>query len=345
MRVDGKLTVSSLGQVKEAARQHEERGYSGLWTSESKHDPFLPLVTAAEHTERIELGTSIAVAFARNPMNLAYTAWDLQRFSEGRFVLGLGSQIKAHIERRFSMPWGQPAARMREMVSALRAIWTSWETGDKLDFRGDFYQHTLMTPFFSPGSSPTGHPKVTVAAVGELMCETVGEVCDGIFLHGFTTERYIREVTLPAIGKGAAKAGRSAEDIEVFGLPLTATGRTEEELAKATRAVRDQIAFYGSTPAYRGVLEVHGWGELGDELHALSRNKDDEDRWRKMGNLVDDEVLDAFAVVGEPDTIAAKLHGRFATVMPRMQFYAPYEHASEMWIPIIEELNSLHGAD
>ncbi|MEV5559251.1 LLM class F420-dependent oxidoreductase [Nonomuraea wenchangensis] len=340
MQVDGKLMSESLEQIRTSARQHESDGYAGLWSSESKHDPFLPLAIAGEHTSRIELGTSIAVAFARSPMTLAYTAWDLQNLTGGRFVLGLGSQVKPHIERRFSMPWSRPAARMREMVSAIRAIWSSWETGERLSFAGDFYQHTLMTPFFSPGPNPAGIPKVVVAAVGEAMSEVTGEVCDGVFLHGFTTERYIREVTLPAIERGAARAGRSLDGFQIFGLPLTATGRTEEELAGAVKKVRDQIAFYGSTPAYRGVLDLHGWGELGEELHRLSLRKDDDDRWSKMGDLITDEVLDAFAVVGEPETIAGKLVERFEGLVHRIQFYAPYEHAAGMWVPIIEELHN-----
>lgn len=340
MRVDDKLMVESLSQIKQAAQDTEASGYSGMWSSESKHDPFLPLMTAAEHTERIELGTCIAVAFARSPMTLAYTSWDLQNFSDGRFVLGLGSQVKPHIERRFSMPWGRPAARMREMVSAIRTIWSSWDTGDRLNFSGDFYEHTLMTPFFSPGTLTQGPPKVVLAAVGNAMCEVVGEVCDGIFLHGFTTERYIREVTLPAIARGAEKAGRDPSEIEVFGLPLIATGSTQEQMDTAIKGVRDQIAFYGSTPTYRGVLELHGWGDLGDELHQLSLRKDDEQRWSKMGDLIDDEVLNTFAVVGEPGVVGATLLDRFGDVMDRLQFYAPYKHDRAVWTPILEHLNA-----
>ncbi|NDJ88041.1 TIGR03617 family F420-dependent LLM class oxidoreductase, partial [Mycolicibacter kumamotonensis] len=223
MRVDGKLIPSTITQVAQTARTHETDGYCGLWSSESKHDPFLPLVVAGEHTSTLELGTSIAVAFARSPMTLAHTGWDLQNYTGGRFLLGLGSQVKPHIERRFSMPWSKPAARMREMVLAIRAIWDSWESGTRLCFEGQFYRHTLMTPFFSPGPNPYGSPKIVIAAVGEAMCEVAGEVCDGIFLHGFTTERYIREVTLPAVQRGLDKAGRSMRDFEVFGLPLTAS--------------------------------------------------------------------------------------------------------------------------
>lgn len=340
MRVDEKLAIDSLSQIKKVAQETETQGYSGLLSSESKHDPFLPLVTAAENTANIELGTCIAVAFARSPMTLAYTSWDLQHYSNGRFILGLGSQVKPHIERRFSMPWSRPAARMREMVSAIRAIWSSWQTGDRLNFSGDFYEHTLMTPFFSPGPQLHGAPKVVIAAVGNAMCEVVGEVCDGIFLHGFTTERYIREVTLPAIERGAQKSGRQLSDVEIFGLPLIATGNTEEEMAVAIKGVKDQIAFYGSTPTYRAVLELHGWGDLGDELHQLSLQKDDELRWSKMGDLITDEVLNTFAVVDEPQAVGATLLSRFGDVMDRLQFYAPYKHDKALWTSILQTLSS-----
>lgn len=337
MRVDGKLVPGSIAEVAEVARSHEQDGYSGLWSSESKHDPFLPLMIAAEHTTGIELGTSIAVAFARTPMTLAYSSWDLQNYTGGRFVLGLGSQVKPHIERRFSMPWSRPADRMRELVDAIRAIWDSWEHGTRLDFEGEFYRHTLMTPFFSPGPNPHGLPKVVIAAVGEAMCEVAGEVCDGIFLHAFTTERYIREVTLPAIRRGLDKSGRSMADFEVFGLPLTATGSDDESLGKATKSVRNQIAFYAGTPTYHGVLELHGWSDLGTELHAMSRT-DDPERWTKMGDAIDDDVLEAFAVVGPPDDIATTMTRRFDDVMDRFQFYAPYPHDTGMWAPIVSEL-------
>src|SRR6202035_1997731 len=244
MKVDGKLGAGPAAAVIEEARRHEKAGYDGLWSSESAHDPFLPLVRAAEHTERIELGTAIAVAFARSPMQLAYTAHDLQAYSDGRFVLGLGSQIKPHIERRFGMPWSHPAARMPEFVMALRAIWSAWNDGTKLDFRGDFYQHTLMTPFFSPPPAPGGAPRVFLAAVGEAMTTVAGEVADGLLVHAFSTERYLREVTLPALGRGLAAAGRSRADAEVSLLLMIATGRTEEEMARAVAATRQQIAFY-----------------------------------------------------------------------------------------------------
>ncbi len=273
-------------------------------------------------------------------MQLAYTAHDLQTYSGGRFSLGLGSQIKPHIERRFAMPWSRPAARMREYVSALRAIWAAWNDGESLDFRGDFYTHTLMSPFFSPPPAPDGAPKVFVAAVGEAMTRVAGEVADGLLAHGFTTERYLREVTLPTVESGLDRSGRTRDDFAVSHLLLTATGRTEEELARAIDGTRRQIAFYGSTPAYRGVLELHGWGELGDELNALSKSAR-EDRWEAMGGLVDDEVLHTFAVVAEPERVAGEIRRRYGNLVDRVSFYTAYEIDAEVWEPIVQEL---HGS-
>jgi probable F420-dependent oxidoreductase len=319
MKVDG--AIGGLGRAGKAAADLEAQGYDGLWTAETSHDPFLPLAVAAEHTERVELGTSIAVAFARSPMTLAQTAWDLQHQSGGRFILGLGSQIKPHITRRFSMPWSHPAARMREMILAIRAIWDCWSEDTKLDFRGDFYTHTLMTPFFNPGPNPGGRPRIFLAAVGERMTEVAGEVADGLICHGFTTERYLREVTVPALARGRAKAGKSMEGFELSGPMFIVTGRDDDEVAAAASAVRQQIAFYGSTPAYRPVLELHGWGDLQDELNLMSK----EGRWKEMGDAIDDEVLDAFAVVGTPDAVVAGLRERWGGQLTRLSFYAPYE--------------------
>jgi probable F420-dependent oxidoreductase len=310
-----------------------------VWSAETSHDPFLPHVLAAEATDRVELGTGIAVAFARNPMTLANTAWDLQMQSEGRFMLGLGSQIKPHITKRFSMPWSSPAARMREMILALRAIWDCWDGDGKLDFRGDFYQHTLMTPFFTPEPSPWGPPKVYLAAVGELMTRTAGEVCDGLQPHGFTTARYLREVTLPIVNEGLAASGRKPADFSISFGGFVVSGTTEEEMAEAARATKQQIAFYGSTPAYRAVLDLHGWGELQSELNRVSKGSDPE-RWRRMGELVDDEVLDAFAVTAEPDALGAAVLERWGDAVDRFSFYAPYRHADDLFAPAIEVLRT-----
>ncbi len=337
MKVDAKLGAGSAAAVIEESRRQEKAGYDGLWSSESAHDPFLPLVLAAEHTDRTELGTAIAVAFARSPMSLAYTAHDLQAYSGGRFILGLGSQVKPHIERRFSMPWSHPAPRMREFIMALRAIWSAWNDGTKLSFRGDFYQHTLMTPFFSPPPAPGGAPGVFLAAVGEAMTAVAGEAADGLLVHAFTTERYLREVTRPALDRGLAAAGRSRAEVAVSLLAMIATGRTDEEMARAVAGTRAQIAFYGSTPAYRGVLARHGWAGLGDELNALSRS-DRKDRWEVMGGLIDDDVLHAFAVVAEPAGVAAEIRRRFGGLIDRVSFYAPYETGPEPWDIVLEGL-------
>ena len=339
MKVDGKLAVWHTTAVIAEAARYEAAGYDGLWASESAHDPFLPLMLAGEHTERLELGTAIAVAFARSPMQLAYTAHDLQVYCGGRFSLGLGSQVKAHIERRFDMPWSHPAPRMREYISALRAIWACWNEGARLDFHGDFYTHTLMAPFFSPPPIPQGAPKVYLAAVGEAMTRVAGEVADGLMTHAFTTERYLREVTVPALERGLEKTGRKREDFAISHLLLTATGRTQEEMDVAVKGTRDQIAFYASTPAYRSVLELHGWGALGEELTALSKSAR-EDRWTVMGSLIDDDVLNAFAVVAEPDRLAAEIRRRFDGVVERVSFYTAYQIDGSVWEPVVRQLHA-----
>ncbi len=338
MKVDGGIggNLASAGQQ---AKELEAAGYSGGWTAETSHDPFLPLLLGAEHTESLELGTSIAVAFARNPMLLANLGWDLQAFSKGRFILGLGSQIKPHITKRFSMEWSHPAPRMREMIMAIRAIWDTWENGTPLAFRGDFYTHTLMTPFFTPDRADLagfGVPKIFLAGVGTLMTEVAGEVCDGFICHGFTTEKYLREVTIPALERGRAKAGKTMEGFEIIGPSFVVTGNTEEEMAAAAAGTRQQIAFYGSTPAYRPVLDIHGWGGLQDELNTLSK----QGKWAEMGDLITDEILDAFAVVGQPETVAPELHRRYGDVIQRISFYAPYKSDPERWSGVLSALKA-----
>jgi probable F420-dependent oxidoreductase len=328
MKVDGAIGFSpAAGQ---AAKQVEELGYDGAWSSETNHDPFLPLAIAAQATEHLELGTSIAVAFARNPMTLAVVANDLQELSRGRFFLGLGSQIKPHITKRYSMEWSHPAPRMREMLLAIRAIWDSWANGTKLDFRGDFYTHTLMTPFFNPGPNPYGNPKIVLAAVGELMTEVAGEAGDGMIVHGFTTERYLREVTLPALERGAAKAGKTRQDLTVAYPGFVVTGEGKQ-LEQAKTATKQQIAFYGSTPAYRPVLALHGWGELGDELNIMSKRGE----WEAMGQRITDEMLDAFAVVAPLEQVPARVGERFGGLVDRFSFYAPYRLDGDRWPEIL----------
>jgi probable F420-dependent oxidoreductase len=335
MKIDGGIW-GGLDQAGAAAAQQEARGYDGIWVPETSHDPFLPLVLAAEHTERLDLATGIVVAFARNPMTLAQVSWDLQAASQGRFILGLGSQIKPHITRRFSMPWSSPAARMREMILAIRAIWESWNQGTKLDFRGDFYSHTLMTPFFNPGPNPHGDARIFLAGVGELMTQVAGEVADGFLCHGFTTRQYLDEVTLPNLAKGRVKAGKAMEGFQLAGSVLVVTGRNEAEMAEAVKGVKGQIAFYGSTPAYRPVLELHGWGDLQEELNRLSK----EGRWAEMGNLIDDDMLATFAVVAPLDEVAGALKERWGDVLDRLSFYAPYDTDRAQWDEVIADLKA-----
>ncbi len=335
MKVDT-TTGTFLPDVPEAAKAAEAAGYDGLWTAETSHDPFMPHVLAAEHTESITLGTSIAVAFARNPMLLANIGYDLNAYSGGRFVLGLGSQIKPHITKRFSMEWSKPAARMKEMIQAIRAIWDCWNNDTKLEFRGDFYTHTIMTPFFNPGPNPHGDARIMIAGVGPLMTRVAGEVCDGFLVHGFTTEQYLKEVTIPALEEGMAAGGRSREDFEISYPAFIVTGENEEQMAANAAGVRGQISFYGSTPAYRGVLEHHGWGDLQTELNGMSK----QGQWAEMANLIDDDILSTFAVVAEPEQVAGELTARYGTAVDRLSFYAPYATSADLWTPIVEDLQA-----
>jgi probable F420-dependent oxidoreductase len=320
MHVDAMLGRRFSGAGAEA-RALEEQGFGLAWCGETAHDPFVQLTVAAGATERIGLGTGVAIAFARNPLSLATLGNDLQIVAGGRFVLGLGSQIRPHIERRYSMTWSRPAARMRETVLAIRHVWNAWEHGTPLAFEGDFFTHTLMTSNFDPGPNPFGNPPVFVGAVGTVMTRVAGEVADGLLLHSFITERYLRSVTIPAFEKGIALSGRARGDVSISYPAFVVTGRTEDDLARAADGVRAQIAFYGSTPSYRPVLDLHGWGELHAELHTLSR----EGAWATMAHLVDDDVLHAFAVVGTPREAARELGRRVGDVVDRVTPYLPYE--------------------
>jgi probable F420-dependent oxidoreductase len=322
VKVDAHL-APDLARVPASARALEAMGYDGLTTAETNHDPFLPLVLAAEHTERVALTTSIAVGFARSPMLLANLGHDLNAYSKGRFTLGLGSQIKPHITKRFSMPWGPPAEKMRELVLAMRAIWASWYEGRKLEFVGRHYTHTLMTPAFTPENRQYGAPKLILAAVGPRMTEVAGEVADGMIVHPFSTVRYIESVTLPAIERGLAKAGRARENFEISYANFVVSGATEEEFLAAKRATCERIAFYGSTPAYRDVLESIHAGALQPELNALSK----QGRWKEMGTLIDDRILEAFAVVGEPQTIVPEMLRRYGRFVDRTSATFPFADA------------------
>ncbi|EWT07300.1 F420-dependent oxidoreductase [Intrasporangium chromatireducens Q5-1] len=323
MKIDARLDPGSLDDIRDAARHAESAGYGGLWTSETAHDPFLPLVVAAEHTSHIELGCAVAVAFARNPMTVANAAHDLQRFSGGRFTLGLGTQVRSHVERRFSMPWSSPAARLEEFIHAVRAILGSWEEGTPLSFEGAFYRHTLMTAMFRPEPHGLGMPRIIIGGVGPAMVRTAGRAADGLLVHAFSTPSYLESVVLPAVTEGLDARGTLRTAFDVSCRVFLATGRTEDDIRAATEAVRRRIAFYGSTPAYQPVLEHHGWGELGSELNRLSRT-DDPDRWATMAQLVDDQVLGTFAVIAPPAMAGAALVERYSGIADRLWYYTPY---------------------
>ena len=336
MKLDGGIPTD-IGKAGAAAAALEADGYAGGFTAEVNHDPFLPLAVAATTTSRIELGTGITVAFARNPMTLAQIGHDLQTASGGRMILGLGSQIKPHITKRFSMPWSHPAARMREYILAMKAIWACWERDEPLRFKGDFYTHSLMTPMFTPHRHGHGDPKIFLAGVGPAMTRTAGEVADGFVSHTFTTPSYFADVVVPNLEAGLVESGRTRDQIEVS-IPLfTILGDSDEDRARKAAAVRQQIAFYGSTPAYRGVLDHHGWGEAGDELNRLSK----QGEWVKMGDVIDDSMLATFAIIGTPEELPAELDRRFGGHVDRLMFYFADDADSDRWSPIIEQIRAI----
>jgi len=334
LKVDFTGSFSRLEDAGDSAAEAERRGYDGWWVTETKVDPPLACAVAAQRSERIDVGTAVTIAFARNPMTVALQANDLQVLSGGRFSLGLGSQIKAHVTKRFSMPWSKPAARMREFVLAIRAIWESWENGEPLGFEGEFYEHTLMTPFFDPGPNPYGNPDVYLAAVGPRMTGVAGEVGDGLICHAFSTERYVREVTVPLLEDGRRAAGRAGERFELVAPGFVVAAEDPAELAAGIAAVKEQIGFYGSTPAYRPVLDLHGWGPLGDRLNQLSKRGE----WDQLAAAIDDEVLDAFAVVGSPEAVVAELARRYGDVATRLTLQLPDRPDMVRWAPLLAQL-------
>ena len=321
MLLDTAVRDYDLKSVPDFARLAEGTGYDCLWTSETQHDPFLPLAVAATATSKIKLGTSIAVAFPRSPMITAYTAWDLQKASAGRLILGLGSQVRAHNQRRFSVKFESPGPKLREVVLGLRAIWECWQNGTPLRFKGQFYNFDLMTPFFNPG--PIAHPKIPVfvAGVNRYMCRMAGEVCDGLHVHPFHTAKYLREYVHPAVNEGLQASGRSRADFQYATSVFVIVGDTERERSENAEAVRQQIAFYASTRTYAPVLEAHRWEAISPELHAKSLEGD----WKGMSRLITDEMIDEVAINGTYETIGKKLRERYVGLLDRISPYQPYE--------------------
>lgn len=315
-KVDTGMYAGKLEDVAELARRAEAMGYSGINTAETSHDSFLPLVIAAEHTERIQIGTSVAIAFPRSPMVIAMIAWDLQRYSKGRFMLGLGTQVKGHNQRRFSVAWSPPAPRIKEYVESLRAIWHSFQTGEPLNYVGEHYSFTLMTPNFNPGPIEHPHIPVHIAAVNERNAYIAGLVCDGIKLHGFNTMKYTRDVLLPQVEKGLAKSGRSRDTFEICGGGFLATGPTQSAAEQAAQDVKRQISFYGSTRTYQSVFDHHGWGDTTARLHEMSL----QGKWAEMPGVIPDDMLDEFAVVAPYDKVVEAMKARYGGICDRVGF-------------------------
>jgi len=346
LKVDGaifkggeNLYEGTLEDVPARARLMEDMGYEGVFTLDTNIEPFLALLLAAEHTKRIELITGVAIAFARSPMTLALQAWNLQKYSGGRMVLGLGSQVRAHIENRFSMPWAAPAEKMRELILAVRAIWDCWGRGTPLNFRGKHYKHTLMTPVFNPVPIGLPDPKIYLGALGPKMIEVAGEVADGLYGHPFNTMKFIEEVQLPQLRVGLEKSGRTLKDFDMPAMIITITGRDDEEMAKADFAMRKLLAFYGSTPPYFPVLELHGWGDLGPRLNRMSK----EGKWNEMADLFTPEMVEAFAVKGRPEEIPALIAQRCKGLIDRVTLYAPYTSDASMWPAIVRGIQACEG--
>ena len=320
MKLDIVLDADTLSQIKQTAMAAEKMGFDAIWTPETRHDPFPQLAVTAEHTQTLELGTAIAVAFARSPMHTAYVAWDMARYSEGRFILGLGTQIKPHIERRFAMPWSHPAARLREYILALQHIWQGWQNNERLNFRGEFYKMTLMSPFFSPGPIQHPHIPIYIAGVNRRLCELAGELCDGFHVHPFHTVDYLRHRIRPWVAAGAEKGGRSMEDVIFSTTVFAIVGDSEQERAMRRQQVQMQIAFYASTPSYRPVLEQHGWGEIGAKLGKMAVRK----KWAEMPALISDEMVETFALTGTWDDIGPAIRARYGDLLQRATLYIPF---------------------
>ncbi len=320
MKLDTGLFASSMRSIPAAARSTEECGFDALWSVETSHDPFFPLAIAAEHTEKVKLGTAIAVAFPRSPMVLAQIGWDLQELSHGRFILGLGTQVKGHNERRFGVKWEHPGPKLKEMIQMIHAIWDCWQNNSRPSFKGEFYNFTLMTPFFNPGPINYPRPAIYIAGVNEYMCRLAGELCDGFHIHPFHSIKYLDEVTRPNVKKGLEKSGRKVSDCTMTTTAFVITGKNDEEIEAAKAPVKQQISFYASTRTYSGVLEVHGWGDTSNRLNEKAAKGD----WGGMADEITDEMLDVYAVTGKYDEIAAKVKAKYKGYLDRVAFYFPF---------------------
>lgn len=332
MKLDTGYPPLKWDEVTGFASAVEALGFDGVWTSETQHDPFLPLALLAEHTERISLGTAVAIAFARNPATIAYTAWDLANLSKGRFILGLGTQVKPHIVRRFGMSWPEsPVGYLREFIAAVRALWHCWQTGDKLNFRGEHFKLTLMTPFFNPGKIEYPDIPIYLAGVNPGMCRLAGEIAQGFHAHPLHSVDYLEQIVLPAIAEGASKGERDAQEIDLTVSTFVVTDQNEEFLA------RNQIAFYASTPTYRAVFQLHGWDGLAEELSQMARRGE----WSEMTAKIGDDVLESFAVVAAPEDLGAALRERYGGLAQRVIPYTPYLPGmnDDFWRSLIQEFN------
>jgi probable F420-dependent oxidoreductase len=315
MLIDTTLHPTHLNSVPEIARAAEDIGFDAMWTSETQHDPFLPGPLIAEHTDKLTFGTAVAIGFARSPATLAYTAWDLAQVSGGRFILGLGTQVKGHIERRFGMPWPESVTcKLREQITAIRSFWNTWQTGERLNFRGTYYKHTLMTPFFNPG--PIDHPNIPIyiAGVNTGLAQLAGEIADGFHVHPLNSGRYLDEVLIPAIKSGTRKADRNIDDITISVTVFAVTSPEEKNFA------RMQIAFYASTPSYRRVFVHHGWEDIAEKLTGHAARK----QWGEMGELITDDILNTFAIVADPDDVPDMLINRYQGLADRLTIYTPF---------------------
>lgn len=335
MRVYTTAPMEDVRDARHTFVRLEEIGYDGAFSFEAKLDPFLPLAVAAEHTSRLQLGTAVAIAFARNPMNLANLAHGLQSASGGRFLLGLGSQVRPHIEKRFSMTWSRPAARMRELVLAIKAIFECWEGRGELAFRGEFYTHTIMIPAFDPGPNPFGPPPIYLGGFMPRMIAVAGEVADGFIAHPFNSRKSLLEYTLPALREGLARSKRDAESFDIICATLIVTAGEEESFERSKLAARKQLAFYASTPAYRATLDCHGWGDLHGELNRLSK----QGRWDEMARLIDDDILETIAVVGPRRTIADQIRRRLAGISRAVSLTHNRAPDPTHWADIVAELH------